>query len=244
MAYSVTRLRLYVAGSLLALSGVVSGSTPLQVFPITLTLLPDTFSSGLTLTNGNDSVIYGQVRVFRWTQENGEDVLSSAQDDLGVSPPLIQIAAQSTQLVRLVPFAKARGTGEQSYRVFIDQLPTNEAALPNRVSIQVRYSVPVFIEPKTATTPPKLHWGLVNTPSGWLLRVRNTGGRRAQLSKIQLVDKTGKAYEISRGLFGYVLAGSMRQWPLKLRHPDPNQFRNVQATINSSQKIDDAVIVE
>ncbi|WP_323120949.1 fimbrial biogenesis chaperone [Burkholderia alba] len=219
-----------------AFSAAAAGAT-LQISPVTLDMTSDSTAAGLTLRNPGERPIYGQVRTYRWTQDHGDDVLTPAQE-LVASPPLLQIAAQSDQLVRLVRVSRDKPPREQSYRVLIDELPSPDAPVTSGITIRLRYSIPVFIEPDTATAPPKLAWSLVRGEQGWLLRVANSGERHAQIAAVQLIDDAGKAYEVTQGLLGYALAGSARQWPVRLDAAP--RIRRVQATVNT-QKIEAGV---
>jgi fimbrial chaperone protein len=187
----------------------------LQISPVMIDMSADANATGITLKNPGEKPMYGQVRVFRWEQANGEDVLTPTQDVVA-SPPLIQIAGNGDQLVRLVRTTPAPSAAEQSYRVLIDELPEPDAAPTSGVTIRLRYSVPVFVEPGADLGQPRLAWHLSRGAQNWTLQVENTGKKRAQIAAVQLVDTTGKTYPINKGLLGYALAGHGRRWPVDL----------------------------
>jgi fimbrial chaperone protein len=205
----------------------------LQISPVMVELPAQANATGITLKNPGDKPLFGQVRVFRWDQANGEDTLTPTQD-LVASPPLIQIGAHADQLVRLVRTLAGPASAEQGYRVLIDELPEPDVAPTSGVTIRLRYSVPVFVEPAADVGQPKLSWHLSHGAQNWMLRVDNTGGKRAQIAAVQLIDNTGNAYPINKGLLGYALAGRERNWPVTL--PE-NIARNgplkVRAAVNS-----------
>ncbi|TDG02260.1 molecular chaperone [Paraburkholderia guartelaensis] len=197
------------------LSPVAARAATLQISPVMLELQADGNAAALTLRNPGGRPLYGQVRVFRWDQVDGEDTLTPTRD-LIASPPLIQVPPQTDQLVRLVRADAAPVAAEQSYRLLIDELPSPGDAPAGGVTIRLRYSVPVFVEPAAATGQPRLAWHLVRAPNGWALRVGNTGSRRAQIGAVELVNAAGKVYVISKGLLGYALAGRSGQWGVPL----------------------------
>ncbi|RQR64358.1 molecular chaperone [Burkholderia sp. Bp9126] len=217
--------------TLCAASAATAPAATLQISPVTLELPPSVAAAGVTLANSGVTPIYGQVRTFRWTQEHGEDVLTPT-DSLAASPPLLQIGANTEQLIRLVRTTRATPATEESYRVLIDELPAPGTPAQNGIAIRVRYSVPVFVEPAAPPAPPRLDWRVEADPQGLRLSVANLGGRRAQLSAVQLVDAHGNAHEVAHGLLGYALAGSVRHWPLKL-DARPSPFVKVRATVNT-----------
>ncbi|AOK05073.1 fimbria/pilus periplasmic chaperone [Burkholderia sp. AU28942] len=218
-------------GALWAASAAVASAATLQITPVTLELPPSAAAAGITLANAGGRPIYGQVRTYRWTQENGDDVLTPT-DALAASPPLLQIGANADQLIRLVRTGRGAPAAEESFRVLIDELPAPGTPVENGITIRLRYSVPVFVEPDAATAPPRLDWRIERDAAGMRLAVDNHGGRRAQISAVRLVDTRGGVHELTRGLFGYALAGSTRRWPLKL-DPGAAAFVKIQAVVNA-----------
>lgn len=205
----------FIAGALLLTLALATSASTLQISPVTVDLSPGENASGITLRNPGDTPLYGQVRVFRWDQANGDDVLTPTTD-LAASPPLIQIPAHTDQLIRLVRAIPAPPSGEQSYRLLIDELPAPDEPVANGVTIRLRYSVPVFVEPAGTTGVPTLSWHLMHDNGHWILRVDNSGSRRAQIAAVQLFDDAGNTYDINKGLLGYALAGRGRQWQVML----------------------------
>ena len=205
----------------------------LQISPVMVDLQSGESATGITLRNPGDRPLYGQVRVYRWDQSNHDETLTPTQE-LVASPPLIQIAAQADQLVRLVRTTPAPVAAEQSYRILIDELPAPDTSATSGVMIRLRYSVPVFVEPAGKIAQPVLSWHLGRDGQGWVLRVDNAGQRRAQIAAVQLVDSAGKVYEINKGLLGYALAGRTRQWTVPLP-ADANMSGavKVRAAVNS-----------
>ncbi|MBR8044530.1 molecular chaperone [Burkholderia multivorans] len=206
-------LRRTLAALLLCASGATHAAS-LQISPVTIEFGPDDTATGITLRNPGDRPVYGQVRVFRWDQTDGHDTLIPTQD-LIASPPMIQVGTQGDQLIRVVRTARAAPGTEQSYRLLIDELPQPGEAPTNGVSIRLRYSIPVFVEP-AGDGAPRLDWTLLRDNGGWVLRVRNAGGRRAQLASVRLVTADGRAYSLTQGLLGYALAGRTGQWSVPL----------------------------
>ncbi|WP_240160998.1 molecular chaperone [Burkholderia sp. Ax-1719] len=229
-------LNLALTGAAMAACLGGAQAATLQISPVMVDLPADANATGLTLRNSGSKPIYGQVRVYRWSQSGGEDALTPTQE-MVASPPLIEIGAGAEQLVRLVRTAPAASNVEQSYRILIDELPEPDAAPSNGVAIRLRYSVPVFIDPGSGSTgQPNLAWHLRHADAGWTLEVANTGGRRAQIAGVEIVDGAGHAFPINRGLLGYALAGSIRQFQLALpQSADLNGTLKIRAAVNAQQ---------
>ena len=207
------RLRL-AALVLLSLACGVAAASGLQVAPVTLTLQPSQNAEGLWLSNTADNVVQAQVRVYRWTQENGEDKLTASRNLL-VSPPMLQLAAADRQLIRVIRASAPAGATEEAYRVVIDELPVQTEGKKG-LQFVLRYSVPIFIEAAdAAASTPQLTWAVRRQGDQAVLEVGNSGGMHAQLADINFVDAAGKRTAVHTGLLGYVLPGAQMRWPLK-----------------------------
>ena len=184
----------------------------LQISPVSIQVRAGQGAAGINLQNYGDTPLYGQVRVYAWDQRNGEDVLTPATDVVA-SPPVMEIAARSTQTIRLVRRNGTQAALEQTYRILIDEIPRNDAAGDSTgVAIRLQYSVPVFALPADDKAAPKLDWTLLRKDGAWVLRVRNDGNLHAQIGATTLKGADGKEYELSKGLLGYVLPGKVREW--------------------------------
>ena len=218
--------------ALMLACGVDSRASSLQISPVMLELRDGQGAAGITLRNPDDKPLYGQVRVFRWDHSVSDDNLTATQELLA-SPPLIEIPAHGEQLVRLVRRATGSPDSEQTYRLLIDEIPPPDTAAASGVTIRLRYSVPVFVEPAGNPAMPVLTWHLRRDEKGWMLHVANDGKRRAQISAVQLVDASGKTHVVEKGLLGYALAGRARQWHVPLAQADLRAPLRIHATINA-----------
>jgi fimbrial chaperone protein len=189
---------------------VVAEAASLQISPVMINLRATQAATGISLQNAGDQPIYGQVRVFLWEQKNGDDVLTPT-DELIASPPVMQIAANSTQTIRLVRRSVAAPGPERQFRVLIDEVPTS-AETRDGVAIKLQYSVPVFVAAAAPGGEHQLRWTFFKRDGAWILRVTNSGTLHAQIGATTLGTADGKQIELSRGLLGYALAGRQREW--------------------------------
>lgn len=203
-----------LAVTLGALQSGGASAAGLQVAPISLTLEAGRGADGLWLSNTGDAPLNAQVRVFHWTQAEGEDRLEASRG-LVVSPPMLKLEPGGRQLVRVIRTGAPPGRNEDAFRLLVDEVP-DESALKAGLNFLVRHSVPVFVAPagdgKTAT---QLSWSLRGDAAGPRLEVANAGSMHAQLASLSFTGRTGGTVAISDGLLGYVLPGSTMHWPLK-----------------------------
>lgn len=205
---------------LLAVLGITCGVTAasgLQVSPVSLNVPATQTAEGLWLSNTGDNVVSAQVRVYRWTQEGGEDKITPTRG-LVISPPMLQLAVGDRQLVRAIRLgAPPSGpeAAQEAYRMVIDELPVDTAGKKG-LQFVLRYSVPVFVEPAgAAATPAQLSWAIRRDGDKAMLEVANSGGTHAQLAKLTFTDAAGQSTELTPGLLGYVLPGAQMRWALK-----------------------------
>lgn len=202
-----------------ALSMVLGASTlahgaNLQISPVSISFQPGQNAAGIQLQNNGDTPLYGQVRVYAWDQRDGNDALSPTTQ-LVASPPVIEVAPNSTQTIRLVRRAGAQaapGGAEQTYRILIDELPRGDNQQGN-VAIRLQYSVPAFVLPADGQAAPKLEWSTFQRDGAWHLRAFNAGNLHAQIGATS-VRIGGRDVELSKGLLGYALPNRAREWQL------------------------------
>lgn len=195
--------------------GMAAQAATLQISPVTIELSPGQNAAALTLSNSGNQPIYGQVRIFRWDQADGQDTLIASQE-LVASPPLIQIDPRGEQMIRLIKTTQVSSTKEASYRILIDEIPQPETPDSTGVMIRLRYSVPVFVQAVGEPGAALVEWQLGRDGEEWVLTATNTGNRYARISRVQLVDGNGRVHGINKGLLGYALAGKERRWKITL----------------------------
>ncbi|EKF17325.1 fimbrial biogenesis chaperone [Nitratireductor pacificus] len=183
----------------------------LRVAPTTLELIAPDSAAVLRLRNDAKRPINVQIRVFRWMQSNGADRFE-ATDMVVASPPATQLAPGMDYTVRVVRTARRPVTGEESYRVVVDELPDPGRRRAGTVSLVVRHVIPVFF--RAADAPgPRVSWNLARSGGRLVLVARNTGSSRLRISDV-LLRAGGGVVRRESGLLGYVLGGATMQWPL------------------------------
>jgi fimbrial chaperone protein len=207
-----SRRCLRLLGSLLLAAAPACAASGLQVAPIGLQLRHDASADALWLSNTGDTLVQAQIRVFHWTQADGQDQLEVSRGLL-ISPPMLSLAPGQRQLVRVIRSGPAPEAQEDAYRVVVDELPLPS---PARTGLQfvLRYSIPVFLEPRVAHGKAELHSRWRDGPDGAYLQVSNRGTAHAQLAELYLRDAQGKRTLLKPGLLGYALPGSRMEWVL------------------------------
>jgi fimbrial chaperone protein len=197
------------AGLILAASlGARAGT--LQVEPVLIDLTSPGAASTITLRNEGAAPINAQVRVFRWSQVDGKESLEPT-NDVVASPPAVTLAAKTNYVARVVRVSKRPVSGEESYRVLVDQLPDRAQQKGNTVNLLVRYSIPVFFGAADRSNA-MVAWSAVVSGGKVKITARNEGERRIRIASLTLRDANGKTVSFGNGLAGYVLGKSIVSW--------------------------------
>ncbi|MEL7935799.1 molecular chaperone [Pseudomonas delhiensis] len=204
---------------LVLLPAAARAGSSILIWPIDPRLEHDQRASALWLENRGSRSTLLQVRIFAWSQRDGEEHYQAQREVVG-SPPMVRVEPGARQLVRLTRLAPSAAGTEHAYRILIDEVPTpqDEAQGPggSGIRFQMRYSVPLFLVgpglPAEAGRP-ALGWRQVEAGGKAYLEIRNAGPRHARLTRVAF-ERDGASLAMDEGLLGYVLPGSRMRWPL------------------------------
>jgi fimbrial chaperone protein len=200
-----------VAALLLAAASFPAKAGSLQVEPVLIDVTTaGSAASTVTLHNAGTTPINAQVRVFRWSQANGEEKLEPT-DDVAASPPVLTIGPNGKNIVRIIRQTKQPVVGEESYRLLVDQLPDLSQQKNGGVNLMVRYSIPVFFGASNKKSP-TLAWSVAVKGDKVTLSAHNTGDRRLRISALTIQDAGGRKISLGSGLAGYALGQSTKSW--------------------------------
>lgn len=198
--------RLTAAVVLLCALVAAARADGVAVAPIRIDLAAAAKAEVLTVSNRGSEPAEVQVRVLRWSQD-GNDDRHVPSDEVLVSPPRFDLAAGAEQVVRVYRRIAPPRT-EQSYRVFIDQLPQGET-VPGSVRLPIRLVIPLFVG-GTQESGPDLRWSAQRRGEGIVLRVDNRGDRHVRIAGLALAAPAAVAPAPQPTLL-YVLSGAQRE---------------------------------
>lgn len=184
----------------------------LRVSPVLLDVRAPQQATSLRVWNDGASAVSVQVRIYRWVQRDGADVLEPTRDVV-VSPPIATLQPGEENLVRVVRVSGAPVRAEESYRVLVDELPDPAAVRPGTVALVLRHSIPVFFG--DAETQAAVSWRATPEAGGVRLIAANSGGRRLRIANLKLTAG-GATLGERQGLVGYVLSGASAEFMIPL----------------------------
>ena len=220
--------------------GEESHAESIQVSPILIEINAPATSSTITLKTDAKKPRVAQLRIMRWSQVDGKEVLE-ATDDVVASPPFATLASNTSYTVRIVRQSSAPVLQEESYRLLIDQLPDEQSSKKNVIAIAIRYSLPVFVRPANGGKA-VLEWGAELVDGAVKLTAINSGNRGAKLTDLKMSDGRSDVRFGTNGTAGYILPGQSMSW----KKPAPKGFaagpvkisaRNETETINAEVEI-------
>lgn len=194
---------------LLCLSTLPAFAGNFGVSPIRVDLDRNARSGAITVSNDDAQPLRVQIRLFEWTQDSAGKDQYRESEDLIYFPKLLVIDKDAQKLVR-VGLRAPGGAQEKTYRLFVEELPgppPPEASPGARVTIAVRFGVPVFLKP--AKTEARGVIEKIDLAKGALrVVVRNTGNAHFVINTITAVSGDALSKEVAGW---YLLAGSARE---------------------------------
>ena len=107
--------------------GWVPHAYALKVSPLLLEIVAPNGATTLSLEADSQKPVTVQIRVMRWSQIDGENVLEPTTDVVA-SPPFVTLQPKTNYTIRLVRQAEGGVEREQAYRLLVDQLPETPTA--------------------------------------------------------------------------------------------------------------------
>lgn len=226
MSRIITVSLLIVAIALLPLAPARAAEAPgsILIWPVNPVIEGEDRAGALWLENPGNTSVTLQVAIYAWAQPDGKNAYAP-QQDVVASPPIVTIAPNSRQLIRLTRTVAAPTETERPYRIVVDEIPVErgDESQPKpaaAVSFRMRYSLPLFAYAKGAgpaaiakakapSPAPSLGWRTGKSAEGPYIEVRNDGPVHARLTQANFAGQS-----LSEGLLGYVLPGSSARWPL------------------------------
>lgn len=208
-------------GLALACWATASWSGSLGVSPIRVELDAATPTAALTLENSGNAPMVLQLQVMRWTAADDEDRYQPSEE-LVAMPPITTIGPGERQVVRMGLIHGPDAQREQTYRLYIEEVPPPPKPGYQGLQVALRVGVPVFVAP-TAPAAPRLEWHARLDRNGILaLRVSNTGNAHQRLLVLKLRTADGQRVLATQQAVGDLLPGQTREWQVGLGDAVPD----------------------
>jgi fimbrial chaperone protein len=184
-----------------------AAAASISVSPIRADVMEPGSTTSFTIKNDAAKTANIQIRIFKWSLSNGSDTYAET-DDVVATPPVAAIPQGASATVRIVRTSRAPVTGEESYRLVIDEIPDANRVRNLGVNVALRYTIPVFFLSGEASQP-RVTWTVRSEKGKRMLVATNTGDKHLRISALKVGSTT-----IVPGLAGYVLGHSSKKWQL------------------------------
>ena len=181
------------------------------VTPTEINLSASATSALVTLRNVSKSPLRFEVTLVTWSEDEHGKMTLNPSSEVTFFPKLVELAGGASRNIRIGINAGLARDVEQSFRVFIEELPDQSAAAANAVALRTKVGIPVFVRPAKPSRSAAIEG--VSVENGKVLaRVRNTGNLHVSVDTISVkgAGGSGAATFTKEGPGWYVLPGATR----------------------------------
>jgi fimbrial chaperone protein len=183
------------------------------VTPTEINLSTSATSALITLRNGGKTPLRFEVTLVNWSEDEHGRMTLTPSTEVTFFPKLIELAGGASRNIRIGINAGFARDVEQSFRLFVEELPDQSAPAPsaNAVALRTKIGVPVFVRPAKPSRAAVIDG--VSIENGKVLaRVRNTGNLHLNVDTISVkgTGGSGAATFTKEGPGWYVLPGATR----------------------------------
>ncbi len=180
--------------------------TPVQIF---LSIAQPIASIKVTNCSDTDSTL--QLNVVAWQQKNEKDIYQTSYD-VFMTPPLFQLPAHKTQVIRFALKRPYFSMQQQIYRVHIRELEEKrQHKIGQALYFLIDISVPLFIQPQQIIE--EFIWSTRRLdPKHIALKLQNVGNVTVFTDQWKLLNKLEHAVIAKRSTFTYILPGQSHSW--------------------------------
>lgn len=199
---------------LLAAANVVAHAGNFTVSSVNVSMPSRQPTYALTITNeSTDEPLSMQLDVFLWSQKDGQEVYEPSKDIL-ISPRVFNIAPSASQIVRIALRNRQDFSVEQTYRLFVKEIPSDKPLEEGGVRVALQMNIPVHIVPsKVDKKQPEFKY-IKQQDGSFALSVFNPGNVYVKAVEVKIIDAaTGQALELAPQVI-QVLSGATKVYPL------------------------------
>lgn len=213
---SLTHLLVTAAAALALFPAGVAWAGNFDVNPVRVELTPSTRSALFTVRNQSAELVRFQVSAFAWSQTSAGEMVLKPTQDIVFFPSMLSIPPGESRKIR-VGSTMAFAAVEQSYRVFVEELPPPGAGRAGAVRVLTRMGMPVFVA-SLAPKPEPVVRGLALRGTRLSFAVDDRGTAHFMTRSVRVVAKDAAGRPVvERTLSGwYVLPGGSRDYAIDI----------------------------
>ena len=207
-----------------------------EVSPIRVTFLPNESTTLMTVRNDGQERIRVQINVMAWDQNKQGEMILEPTDDIIFYPTLLTVDPGAQRNLRLGT-SNGVAAKEQTYRIFVEELPSNAKFQNTGVRIVTKMSIPIFIRPAKAEVRNSID-RIALRGSDLTFDVKNQGNVHIQPREVR-VKGTGAdgSLQLERKIPGwYILAGGLREYKIDLPKAECAKIKELTVEVDLDDK--------
>ena len=199
-----------VAVVVMLLAAHTASASNFTVTPTEVNLSATATSALITLRNVSKSPLRFEVTLLSWSEDEHGKMTLNPSSEVTFFPKLVELAGGASRNIRIGINAGVARDVEQSFRLFIEELPDQSAPTTNAVALRTKIGIPVFVRPAKPARTAAID-GVSVENAKVLVRVRNTGNLHVSVDTIKVTGTGGSGATFTKeGAGWYVLPGAMR----------------------------------
>lgn len=208
---------LLVAAALTGPLAPPASAVTFSISPTQLVLSGRTSSALLTVRNESTETLQFQLSAFAWQQSPTGEMQLDPTTSIVFFPALFTLAPGEERRVRVGSPGVPASSREQTYRLFVEELPPPAAGARGGVRVLTKMGIPIFLRPAKESASATLD-GLQVRGGALSFTLANTGAVHFIPRRIVArgLDAAGAPLFEESVAGWYVLAGGRRQFELKL----------------------------
>jgi len=207
-----------------------------EVSPIRVTFQPNESTTLMTVRNDGQERLRLQVSVMAWDQNKQGEMVLTPTDDIIFYPNLLTVDAGAQRNLRLGT-SNVVVTKERTYRIFVEELPSNQKFQTTGVRVVTKMSIPIFIKPTKADVRNSID-RIALQGSDLSFDVTNRGNVHIQPREVR-VKGTGPdgSLQVERKIPGwYILAGGAREYRFDLPKSECTKIKELTVEVDLEDK--------
>lgn len=218
--------------AVLTLAAPLAGTAAeFSISPMRLDFARGARSAAVTVSNDDVRPLRMQLRLMRWTQDaDGADVYQES-DELIYFPRMMSVPPGEKRLVR-VGLKTPAGAAEQSYRLYLDELPDAMRPAASGLNFTIRFALPIFQQAAVPAKPSGAIEALALHDGKLRVTVRNDGSRHFRITAISVRSPAGFATEASGW---YLLPGARRVHTIEIPAEACRRLQRLDVVVKSEE---------
>jgi fimbrial chaperone protein len=160
------------------------------VSPLRVSFKSEQQSEIVSIRNTSKETFTVQPKIMKWSQKDGKDVFEPTRDLL-VAPPLVDVAAGESQVIRVALKRPPEPGNELTYRLFIQQVVAPQKQSTTALAFSWNLSLPIFVTTADSSAVASLKWNGSVSGKTMTLTAVNSGSMHVQVKKLRVESSAG-----------------------------------------------------